>query len=120
MKQSTRSIGRQGETLAAEYLQQQGYEILQRNYRWAHGEIDIIASKHDTLIFVEVKAAQQAEFGSPASWVDERKQKQIGKAAQHYLFEHEIQNVDCRFDVIALTAVRGEWQIEHIESAFWL
>lgn len=120
MSKSTKSIGKYGEDLAVEFLLEHDYHILERNFRWARGEIDIIAQKNGVLIFVEVKTAQTDSFGSPQSWVNERKQKQIGSVAERYLQVHEIINVDCRFDVIAVTANGNNWKINHIENAFWL
>lgn len=117
---SSKQIGAAGEELAASYLKRKGYRILERNYRWRRGEIDVVAEKERIMVFVEVKTARQPFFGAPESWVDEHKQRQIGRAAQHYLFEREIADVDCRFDVIAITRERGRWNVEHIENAFWL
>jgi len=117
---STIDTGRQGEDLAAKFLLQHSYAILQRNYRWARGEIDIVAEKDGILVFVEVKTARGDAFGNPETWVTARKQEQIGLVAQRYLQEKEIQNMDCRFDVIAVKAHGQHWQIKHIENAFWL
>ncbi|MCG8605985.1 YraN family protein [bacterium] len=116
----TKTIGAAGEAAAIRHLQQKNYEILDRNYRWARGEIDIVAKQADTLVFVEVKTARGANFGSPETWVDERKQQQLGLVASHYLQEKEIEDTDCRFDVIAIRARGNDWQIRHIENAFWL
>ncbi|MFQ5824676.1 MAG: YraN family protein [bacterium] len=117
---SIKKIGKFGEEMAAEFLRNKNYEIIERNYRWARGEIDIVAKKDDMLIFVEVKTAQRDTFGPPETWVDQRKQQQIGQVAEHYLQEKEIDDMDCRFDVIAITAQGKEWKIKHIENAFWL
>jgi putative endonuclease len=117
---SSKSLGRQGEELAAEFLSNKHYKILERNYRWARGEIDIVAEKADTLIFVEVKTSRGASFGPPETWVDARKQQQIGRVAERYLQEKEIDGVDCRFDVVAVTFRGKTWDIKHIENAFWL
>lgn len=106
--------------MAARHLRNKGYQILERNYRWARGEIDIVARKDDMLVFVEVKTARGATFGPPETWVDQRKQQQIGQVAEHYLQEKQIKGVDCRFDVVAVTAQGKEWKINHIENAFWL
>ncbi|MFQ5708236.1 MAG: YraN family protein [bacterium] len=119
-KHANRRVGNLGENLATRYLKQHAFEIIDRNYRWARGEIDIVAKKENTLIFVEVKTARQKGFGSPESWVDERKQRQIGQVAQHYLQEKEIEEMDCRFDVVAITKDGHEWKIHHIQNAFWL
>lgn len=117
---SQKQTGQTGEEMAARLLVSSQYEIIARNYRWAQGEIDLIARKDDVLVFVEVKTATTPNFGTPESWVDARKQAQIGKAAMHYLQENQIDDLDCRFDVIAVTQESGRWNVEHFENAFWL
>lgn len=106
--------------MAARYLRQKGYEIKARNYRVRDGEIDIIARNEEVLVFVEVKTARCGSFGAPAAWVDERKQRRIGCAAARYLADNEIEDIDCRFDVIAIDLATHPPCIEHIEDAFWL
>jgi len=120
MTKVTKRIGNSGEELAADFLSKNGYKILTRNYRWARGEIDIVAEKDNMLIFVEVKTARSKNFGAPETWVTERKQQQVGMVASRYLQENEIVDKDCRFDVIAISATGKDWQIKHIENAFWL
>ncbi|MBN1465208.1 YraN family protein [candidate division KSB1 bacterium] len=113
------NIGRTGEEMAADHLRRHGYVIKARNYRLRNGEIDIIAQKDAVLVFIEVKTARSSAFGAPATWVDERKQRRIGRAAARYLADNEIEDVDCRFDVIAIDLTAPP-HIEHIEDAFWL
>jgi putative endonuclease len=115
-----KNIGKLGEEMAAQYLRDKAYQILERNYRWARGEIDIVAKKDNMLIFVEVKTAQRDTFGPPETWVDRRKQQQIGQVAERYLQDKEIEGMDCRFDVVAVTFQGKAWKINHIENAFWL
>ncbi len=117
---NNKQIGKIGEDLAAKYLCAKNYQIIERNYHWARGEIDIIAKEAETLIFVEVKTARYNTFGAPETWVDARKQLQIGMVAERYLQEKDIDDVDCRFDVVAVRANGKEWDIKHIENAFWL
>lgn len=113
-------VGKQGEEFARNYLSENGYSIIAQNYRFGRGEIDIIAEKDSVLVFVEVKTKKFGDFGDPINWVNRRKQRQIGTIARGYLFENEITDKDCRFDVIALNWDKGAWQIEHLENAFWL
>lgn len=117
---SSRSLGQQGEEIAAKFLTKNGYQVVTRNYRWARGEIDIVARKRNMLVFVEVKTARARTFGAPETWVDERKQQQIGQVALRYLQEKEIDEMDCRFDVVAVTFYDNQWRVRHIENAFWL
>lgn len=114
------SIGQQGENLALNYLENKGYKIIERNYRYGRGEIDIIAEKDQMLIFIEVKTKKFGDFGDPIYWITRKKQRQIGTVAKGYLFERNITDRDCRFDVITLTWEEGAWKIDHIEDAFWL
>ncbi len=113
-------IGRIGETEAVGYLEKKGFVILERNYRAERGEIDIIAREGDTLVFVEVKTKRQDGFGEPEDWVGRKKQDQIAKVAMRYLQEKNLDNVDCRFDVIAIGYENGKKKISHIQDAFWL
>ena len=112
--------GHKGEDLAVQHLEQKGFTILAQGYRAAGGEIDIIAQKDKTLTFVEVKTDATGSFGPPETWVDRRKQGQIAKVAARYLQHHEPDDVDFRFDVIAVSLQKGKRRIEHIEDAFWV
>jgi len=112
-------LGKAGETLAAEYLRQSGYTVLERNYRSRSGEIDIIAKQGKTLVFAEVKTRKSASFGSPAAAVTVKKQAQISRVAQEYLARENLFDRPARFDVIAVFAPDGKKpQIEVITNAF--
>jgi len=113
-------IGRSGENMAAEFLKKSGYTVLLRNYRAERGEIDIIAQDRETLVFIEVKTGTSDQYGSPETWVDRRKQVQIGKVAQAYLIDNQLEDVPCRFDVIAIVGSSGHRKIRHFKDAFWL
>jgi len=93
-----------GEELAANILTNKGYEIIERNYRYGHGEIDIIAIDpgNGYTVFIEVKARQNLEFGEPEYAITKSKQKQIRRIAELYLYDKELKEVDCRFDVFAI------------------
>lgn len=120
MTRSRKNVGDRGEEIAAKFLKEKAYEIVQRNYRWARGEIDIIARQDNILVFVEVKTARGSSFGPPENWVDEHKQEQIGMVAEKYLQDNETTGMDCRFDVIAVELHGAQSRIRHIENAFWL
>lgn len=113
-------LGNKGETVAVHFLKKKGYQILERNFRLERGEIDIIAKDGDTLVFVEVKTGISGKFGEPEERVDQKKQMQVGKVAMEYLQSKNLENVDCRFDVVAVSRVAGNAHIRHIEDAFWL
>ncbi|MBR1634583.1 MAG: YraN family protein [Lachnospiraceae bacterium] len=113
---NTRKVGQQYEDVAAEYLENQGYCIMERNYRRRGGELDIVAKRDGMLIVCEVKYRKTAEQGSPLEAVDARKQMQISKMTAHYLVSHGYrEEVPVRFDVIGID---GNGQIRHIENAF--
>ena len=111
-----RAIGTEYETMACEYLIQQGYQILQRNFRCRQGEIDVIAKENEYLVFVEVKYRRSGQDGDPAEAVDARKQARILHTARYYMaFHHMPENTPCRFDVVAVLGST----IRLIRDAFW-
>lgn len=113
-----KQVGNNGEQRAAKFLEQAGYEVLERNYRSRYGEVDIIVCRKETVVFVEVKTWPRGEFFSLAQAVDERKQKRIIKTAKCFLAEHRQYNeYYVRFDLIALD-MPGYDEIYHIENAF--
>lgn len=98
-----RKTGKAYETIAADYLQAQGYEILHQNYRCRSGEIDLIAREGRYLVFVEVKYRSTDEAGCAASAVDRKKQRTISRVAVFYLIQNQLpENTPCRFDVVAV------------------
>lgn len=111
-----RKIGKNYEMKAENYLIYKDYDILDRNYRCSHGEIDLIAESSDgTIVFVEVKARRAYGFGSGGEAVDAVKQRHIRFTARHYIYEKRISlNRSFRFDVILFENGR----LTHIENAF--
>ncbi|QCX32257.1 YraN family protein [Caloramator sp. E03] len=92
--------GKLGEDIAVKYLKQNGYIILQKNYRTKYGEIDIIAKDDKYLVFIEVKARRSQNFGYPREAVDIYKQTRIKNIASLYLASKKITNSKVRFDVV--------------------
>lgn len=112
--------GSWGEDYAAEYLQKNGYVIVERDWRFGHRDVDIIAVDEDdtTMVFVEVKTRTRSELVDPVEAVDLKKMRGIGYCANAYIKEHNI-GQEIRFDVI--TVIRGEDKeivLKHIEDAF--
>ena len=103
------SRGKPFEEQAERLLKCHGLAILERNYSARTGEIDIIATDRDVLVFVEVRARSHQRFGGAANSVDRRKQKRIILTAQHYLQRHNRgKDRRCRFDVIAFEPRQSE------------
>ena len=120
MSQSTQKVARIGEALAAQHLEEHGYQILEHNYRSRSGEIDLIAKQGKRIVFVEVKTRRTLKFGVPQAAVTPTKQKKISKLALRYLQTHKLLDVPCRFDVVAivLSSKSTLVQLNHIENAF--
>lgn len=111
-----RAKGTEQEIVAAQYLEKNGYVILEQNYRCRYGELDIVACKQEMLVIVEVKFRSGPGCGDPAEAVDARKQRKICRVTLDYLMRHPwYQEKPCRFDVIC---VYGDGEIKHIEDAF--
>lgn len=118
---STKKTGDEGEELAVELLESKGYKIVKRNYRYGKGEIDIIAEdpNEEGLVFVEVKSRKNLEFGLPEEAITKNKIKQLKRIAELYLYENEIKEILCRFDVIAILMLPGNKpEIKHFVNAF--
>lgn len=114
--------GKCGEDYAAQYLKVHGYKILERNYKNKIGEIDIIAKRKNTLVFVEVKTRKSNEFGTPAQAVTYYKKQKIVNAAKYYLAKNPT-DMDISFDVIevfgSFDGVQFElFDINHLQYVF--
>jgi len=112
------AIGKWGENEACRFLRKRGYKILKRNYRVMGGEIDLIASKDDTLVFVEVKAQDGIGPISPEMRVGTKKQQQIIKKAKYYLSKTRKTYAEIRLDVISVHRTDSGPEIHHFEGAF--
>ncbi|SFN52617.1 YraN family protein [Mycetocola miduiensis] len=112
-------LGRRGEDLAARYLEDAGYRVVARNWRCARGEIDIIASMADTLIFVEVKTRSGLAFGHPFEAITEAKLARLRGLAARWCAEQHPQAKRIRLDAIAVVAPRnGPPSVEHLLGVF--
>ncbi len=111
--------GIEGEKLAADFLIKKGYEIIARNYRHKHVEIDLIVKKDNWLIFVEVKTRSSIAFGYPEEFVDYAKEKNILYAADHYTYKNNWQG-NVRYDIVSILLKGiGDPEIVHFEDAFY-
>lgn len=96
------SLGRLGETEAARYLQENSFKLLHTNFRSKVGELDIVAKKNDTVVFVEVKSRIGDIRGKPYEAVTPRKISHIKRAAHAYLLQNDINNAPLRIDVVSI------------------
>ncbi len=115
---STRELGDEGEQIAKQFLAERGFRILEMNYRHGKGEIDIICKDGDVLVFCEVKMRKTDEYGDPEYAITPRKQAQVRKIAEAYLYENDIEDQECRFDVVAIKKFGGVQEINYIPNAF--
>lgn len=118
---TTRDIGNRGEDLAARFLKEAGYQILERNYRFERNEVDLVCTdpgEGGEVVFVEVKTRTGTGFGPPEASITEEKQRAICEVARAYLHEREREGMPCRFDVVAIRLRDDEPQIDHHKNAF--
>jgi putative endonuclease len=111
-------LGRRGEEIAARHLRRCGYRILERNYRAAGAEIDLVAADRETFVFVEVKTRSSAAFGTLAEAVDERKAARIHRAAGIYLRHIHAAERPTRFDIVAIIGAGRTSRLELLKDAF--
>lgn len=110
--------GMKAEDFAVQYINESGYEVIDRNYRRAGGEIDIVFLEGESVVFCEVKARSRADYGSPEESVDAQKQARIAATAQKYMLEKGM-FCGARFDIIALDIKPdGGYDIRHHRNAF--
>jgi putative endonuclease len=112
-----KTLGKEGEDRAAQFLARKGYTILDRNYSTKNGEIDLVALHNGEVVFVEVKTRTSDAYGAPELAVNPRKQLRMIKAALGYIKYKKLHQVPCRFDVVAITAA-DENGVELIQNAF--
>ena len=114
-------VGAWGEKIAAQFLRRKHYRIVCTGYRSRFGEIDIIASNKDYLVFVEVKLRKSNRFAMAREYVDARKQEKLRITASLYLSLRPT-SLQPRFDVIEIYAPQGTMtqnpELTHLEDAF--
>ena len=113
----TKPLGRKGEDLAASYLRNLGWEIVERNYTTWLGEIDLVCRDHGTLVFVEVKTRTLTDFARPDQSVTQRKQAKLRRLVEEYLLNHNQESSDVRFDVLGVTLSGRHPEFDHIVGA---
>lgn len=111
------NTGRKGEIMALRYLEKNSYLILERNWRYLHREIDIIAKENNCIVIVEVKTRKGGIFSDPITNMTLRKQSFLVSAANAYIWEKQL-DMDVRYDVICINLDAGRSRLEHIKNAF--
>lgn len=111
-----KDFGNAGENLATEYLEKQGYTILERNFYCKQGEIDIIAKDKNEIVFIEVKSRSNIVFGIPSEAVTKQKIKHLFKTARYFLYKNKMVNEYIRFDVVEILIKSGKFNINHIKQ----
>ena len=118
-----KQLGLEGEQFAAQYLQQQGLEIIARNWRCSSGELDIIASDQGVIVFIEVRTRTvykdgNERYGTVLEAVTPYKQQQIRKLAQIYMYQKKLYDHSVRFDVVLIERQQEHMDAKHIRNAF--
>jgi putative endonuclease len=113
-------LGKLGEDWAAQFLMKKGIQILERNWRSGRNELDLIAQKEDTILFIEVKTRRGRDYGEPEQAVNFKKEESIRKASLEYMLRVHFHG-EIRYDIISLildnqNEVR---EILHLEDAFF-
>ena len=109
--------GKIGEDIAVKYLQEKGYQIIERNFECRQGEIDIIAKDKEEIVFVEVKTRTNENYGKPKEAVDKTKKKHIYKSAEYYVCLKHLENQPIRIDVIEIYIKQEKYLLNHIKQA---
>ena len=112
-------LGKKGEELAVAHLIKKGYQILVRNYTYQKGEIDVIARMKNTVAIVEVKTRSTPDFGDPQDFLKPGQIKRLVETAHHFIEELGDDDVEVRFDIVAIIKNKAGTQVEHLEDAFY-
>jgi putative endonuclease len=118
MTQARQQLGQLGEDLACRELENRGHAIIERRYRTDRGELDIVSRHNGVTVFVEVRAKSSDTFGEPAESVDMQKQQRLVTMAMDYVARNRLDDVPCRFDVVAIEAEFDPPRVTVFEDAF--
>ncbi len=112
-------IGKLGEDIVCNYLENNNYKIINRNFSCRQGEIDIVAKdiNKKELVFIEVKTRSNFKYGNPSEAINKEKKKHIYKASNYYIYKNKIHNVAIRLDVVEVIIKHGKCNINHIQRA---
>ena len=110
-------LGKIGEQQAIDYLIEEGYTILERNWRFQKAEIDIIARKDKIVASIEVKTRSNNDFGNPQNFVTQKKIRLLVMAMNQYVIQNRI-DLEVRFDIITITKSDKGFDVLHLDNAF--
>ena len=117
-KKNTKKTGDKGEQIAVDFLIENGYKILVRNFRSGKAEIDIIARKNEFIVFVEVKTRSEYQNNNPGDLLSHAQQNRITNAAHEYIIAKDL-DLEARFDLMIILLRQSKTEVEHIEDAFY-
>ncbi len=112
-------LGKKGEALALEHLVNEGYSILEKNYRYLKAEVDIIAQKEQCLCVIEVKTRSTPDFGNPQDFVKPKQIQLLVTAVDHFITTNQL-DLEVRFDIIAIIMNKQGTRLEHLKDAFYI
>jgi putative endonuclease len=114
-----RRLGIAGEDAVAAWYETAGYRVIDRNWRCRDGELDVVVTRGDTLVFCEVKTRASTRFGVPVEAVTATKQRRLRMLAARWLAEHNVRRRTLRFDVASvMRGADGQLTVEVLEDAF--
>ncbi|HEY4305714.1 MAG TPA: YraN family protein [Gemmatimonadaceae bacterium] len=120
MSAATQEFGELGERIAERWLRRNGWRVVQRRFRNGHRDIDLIVTRDDTVVFVEVKARRGARFGDPVEAVNWIKQKELARSASVWIDRHGRPSESYRFDVVGVLVEGERVRVRHVPNAFSL
>lgn len=119
---TTNDIGDRGEEVAATFLEDDGYRVLERNYHFERNEVDLVCldpEKGGELVFVEVKTRSGHNFGPPEASITDDKKDALIEVSRAYLHERKLEGAPARFDVVGVLLTGDDPVIKHYKNAFW-
>jgi len=116
----SKAKGNKAEKIALIFLEQHGLQLIENNYFCKAGEIDLIMKDKQEIIFIEVRARKNKNYGGAVESITQPKKDKISKTAQHFLYQNkQFQDYNCRFDALIIESFESKDAIEWIKDAFW-
>ena len=118
MTAAAQALGEEGERIAAVWLAERGWRILDRRFRNGHRDLDLVAEREGLVAFVEVKTRRGKDFGHPVEAVNWRKQRELVRSASVWIARHGSGEQTFRFDVVGVLMSGDGCRVRHVENAF--